>query len=132
MQSTYDHLIETSLRKMAEQYQMQYKDCNLLEATFEEHLAIIVDAKYQNRIANRHQRYRNLAALEQPSTRIEKINYEAGRALDRSLIEKLTRCDYLSKAYNVFIVGKTNSGKPTLPTCWARSPLFVTSVHTLY
>ena len=110
-QSTYDHLIEMRLTKMAEQYLMQDKDNNLQGADFEERFAIMVDAEYQSRITNRRQRYRKLAALEQPSARIEDINYEAGRTLDRSLIEKLARCDYISKAYNVFIVGKTGCGK---------------------
>jgi hypothetical protein len=63
-QSTYDHLIEMRLTKMAEQYLMQDKDNNLQRADFEERFAIMVDAEYQSRITNRRQRYRKLAALE--------------------------------------------------------------------
>ena len=113
-QCTYDHLIEMRLTKMAEQYVLLDKDSNLKDAPFEERLAILVDAEYQSRINNRRHRYRKQAELEQPGARIEEINYEAGRTLDRELIERLASCDYISRACNVFIIGKTGSGKTYL------------------
>lgn len=113
-QCTYDHLIEMRLTKMAEQYALLDKDSNHKDTSFEERLAILVDAEYHSRINNRRHRYRKQAELEQPGARIEEINYEAGRTLDRELIERLASCDYISRACNIFIIGKTGCGKTYL------------------
>ena len=39
------------------------------------------------------------------------INYTSGRKLNRSLIERLATCEYITEHRNLFITGATGSGK---------------------
>lgn len=113
-QSTIDRLHAMRLTKMAENYMLQDQDPRIKNLSFEDRLALMVDAEYRSRINNRRNRYRKLAQLEQPDARIEDINYEAGRTLNRRRIEQLATCTYIDQALNVFITGKTGEGKTYL------------------
>ena len=51
------------------------------------------------------------AGFDQPEAYIADINYAAGRKLNRSLIERLATCEYITEHRNLFITGATGSGK---------------------
>ena len=114
-QSTMDKLHEMRFPKMAEQYLLQSEDPeHWRNASFDERFASLVDAEYRNRILNRRARLLKSAKLEQPHARIEEINYESGRNLDRKLINQLATCRYIDEYNNVFLIGATGSGKTYL------------------
>lgn len=114
-QSTMDKLHEMRFPKMAEQYLLQSEDPeHWRNASFDERFASLVDAEYSNRIRNRRARLLKSAKLEQPHARIEEINYESGRNLDRRLINQLATCRYIDEYNNVFLIGATGSGKTYL------------------
>jgi DNA replication protein DnaC len=51
---------------------------------------------------------------------IENIDYNAGRILDRPLIEKLAECDYVTEHKNVIITGYVGAGKTYLASAFAK------------
>ena len=54
------------------------------------------------------------AGFDQPDAYIGDINYTSGRKLNRSLIERLATCEYITEHRNLFITGATGSGKTYL------------------
>jgi DNA replication protein DnaC len=130
-QSTLDRLHEMKLTKMAENYILQDKDPHLKDASFDDRFAILVDIEYRSRVTNRRKRYRKLAQLEQPEARIEEINYESGRKLNRKRIEKLVTCEYIDRALNIFITGETGEGK-TYMACALGNAAIDRDIKTLF
>ncbi len=113
-QTIMDRLHIMRLTKMAEKYMLQEGDPHSRELSFDERFRLLVDAEYRSRVNNRRSRYRKMAQLEQPNARVEEINYETGRTLNRRRIEQLATCAYIDQAINVFITGKTGGGKTYL------------------
>lgn len=112
---TIQRLKEMRLSTMAKAYQSQldepdrYKDLD-----FDERLAMLVDIEYSSRQSNRVIRLIKEAEFEQSQASITDINYESGRKLNKSLIQRLTNCEYIEENRNVFITGATGSGKTYL------------------
>ena len=50
----------------------------------------------------------------EPPARFPAIDYHSGRKLNKALIERLARCEYIAEARNIFITGATGSGKTYL------------------
>lgn len=51
------------------------------------------------------------ASFDQPDAHISAIAYASGRKLNRTLIERLATCEYITEHRNIFITGATGSGK---------------------
>ncbi len=49
--------------------------------------------------------------FDQPVAHISGIDYISGRKLNRTLIERLATCEYITEFRNIFITGATGSGK---------------------
>ena len=60
---------------------------------------------------NRLRRLIHNAELEQSDACIAGIDYQSGRKLNKSLINRLATCEYITENRNVFITGATGSGK---------------------
>ena len=110
-QPTYDKLVKMRMSAMADAYRQQTEDPAATNLSFEERLAMIVDAEYWSRHNNRLKRNIHQAAFDQPHAALTDINYTAGRLLDRPLIEALGTCEYIRERHNVIIMGATGSGK---------------------
>ena len=54
------------------------------------------------------------AEFEQPDAHIADVNYTSGRKLNKELILRLASCEYITEYHNVFITGKTGTGKTYL------------------
>ena len=52
------------------------------------------------------------AQFEQPDASVAAIDYHSGRKLNKSLIERMANCEYITEYRNIFITGATGSGKP--------------------
>lgn len=113
-QATIDKMIEMRLTAMADAFSIQSEDPKMLDIPFEERVAMLVDAEYTSRKSNRLKRLIRGAGFEQPDAHIADVNYTSGRKLNRELIQRLASCEYISEYRNIFITGKTGTGKTYL------------------
>ena len=94
-QSTIDKLIEMRLTTMADAFRNQLDDPKFKEVPFEDRFGMLVDIEYSNRKNNRQKR----------------LIRNAGRRLNKELINRLATCEYISEHRNLFITGATGCGK---------------------
>lgn len=80
------------------------------DLTFDEKLAILIDAEYDDRFDRKLQRYIKTANFKQKAS-MEQINYQAHRNLDKNLMIKLQRCDWIKKGRDILLTGPTGVGK---------------------
>lgn len=111
IQSTTDKLIEMRLTSMADAFTLQNADPNMKEVSFEDRFGMLVDIEYSNRKSNSLKRLIRNADFDQPEAHIADINYTSGRKLNRTLIDRLATCEYITEHRNLFITGATGSGK---------------------
>lgn len=109
-QSTIDKLIEMRLTSMSDAFITQMDDPKMKDVPFEDRFGLLVDIEYNNRKSNSLKRLIKGAGFDQPAY-IADINYTSGRKLNRSLIERLATCEYITEHRNLFITGATGSGK---------------------
>ncbi len=114
IQSTSDKLIEMRMTSMADAFRIQVDDPKMKDISFEDRFAMLVDVEYINRKSNSLKRLIRDAGFDQPEAHISEIDYNSGRKLNRSLIERLATCEYITDHRNVFITGATGSGKTYL------------------
>ena len=113
-QSTIDKLIEMRLTSMADAFRIQMDDPSMKDIPFEDRFGMLVDMEYTSRKNNRLKRLIKNADLEQPGASIAAIDYGHNRKLNRSLIERLSGCGYITECRNISITGATGSGKTYL------------------
>lgn len=111
IQSTTDKLIEMRLTSMADAFTLQNADPNMKEVSFEDRFGMLVDIEYSNRKSNSLKRLIRNADFDQPEAHIADINYTSGRKLNRTLIDRLATCEYITEHRNLFITGAAGSGK---------------------
>lgn len=110
-QSTIDKLIEMRLTSMADAFRSQLNDPRMKEVPFDDRIGMLVDIEYSSRKSNRLKRLIRLAEFDQPEASMMDINYTSGRRLNKSLIQRLSSCEYITEHRNLFITGATGSGK---------------------
>lgn len=113
-QSTIDKLIEMRLTALADAFRNQLSDPRMKEVPFEDRLGMLVDIEYTSRKNNRLRRLIRQAELDQPDASIMDINYTSGRKLNKSLLQRLATCEYITEHRNIFITGASGSGKTYL------------------
>lgn len=113
-QSTIDKLIEMRLTALADAFRNQLSDPRMKEVPFEDRLGMLVDIEYTSRKNNRLRRLIRQAELDQQDASIMDINYTSGRKLNKSLLQRLATCEYITEHRNIFITGATGSGKTYL------------------
>ena len=113
-QSTINKLIEMHLTSMSNAFITQMNDPKLKDVPFEDRFGLLVDVEYNNRKSNGLKTLIKKAEFDQPEAYIADINYTSGRKLNRSLIERLATCEYITEHLNIFITGAAGSGKTFL------------------
>ena len=91
------------------------------DLSFEERVAMLVDAEYLFRENKRMKRLLKNAKLKL-SASLEDIDYRAPRGLDKSVMRSLGTCGWVRKHQNVIIVGPTGTGKTFYPAPSRREP----------
>ena len=99
---------------MSDAFRTQMEDPRMKGIPFEDRFGMLVDIEYSNRKSNSLKRLIRNAGFDQPEAYIGDINYTSGRKLNRSLIERLATCEYITEHRNLFITGATGSGKTYL------------------
>ena len=110
-EATINKLIEMRMSAMADAYRMQLSDTSMAEIPFEDRFGLMVDVEYASRKNNRLRRLVKKATFDQPQANIHDINYKSGRKINKSLIERLSTCEYIRECHNIIITGATGSGK---------------------
>lgn len=96
-QSTINKLIEMRLSALADAFRGQLNDPRMKEVPFEDRLGMLVDIEYTSRKNNRLRRLIRQAELDQPDASIMDINYTSGRKLNKSLLQRLATCEYITE-----------------------------------
>ena len=112
--TTIDKLLDMRFRAMADAFRIQQDDPSMKELDFEERFGLLVDAEYSRRKSNRLKKLIHDAEFEEKDASIAGIDYQQDRSLNRQLISRLATCDYISEYRNIFITGKSGSGKTYL------------------
>lgn len=110
-QSTIDKLIEMHMTPMADAFRIQMNDTSTKEVPFENRFGMLVDHEYTERKTKRLKRLIRNAEFEQPDACIVAVDYGHNRKVNRTLVERLATCEYITEYRNIFITGATGSGK---------------------
>lgn len=114
-QSTINALREMRLSAMATEVELQLADNTTYSAlSFEERLALIVDAEQNRRKSNKIKRYISKANFSAPSATIEGIEYHEDRRLDKVQLLRFASCQYLEDRHHIIIKGASGNGKTYL------------------
>ena len=100
---TYDKMILLKLKGMSKAYKEQDEIEDIHELTFEQRLALLIDAETERLIEN--------ANFVESKASVTQIKYYADRQLNKDQIERLATNEYINRHENLIIVGATGSGK---------------------
>lgn len=119
-EQTFEKLYSLKLSGMAEALKAQLQQPDMSDLSFEERLAILVDAECLYRENKRMKRLLQNAKLKLFAS-LEDIDYRTPRGLDKSVIRSLGACGWIRKHQNVIIVGPTGTGKTYLSCALAQT-----------
>lgn len=98
--------------------------------TFDELLAILIDAEHDDRFNRKLERYIKSANFKQKAC-IEHVNYHAHRNLDKNMLVKLQSCEWIKKGRDILLTGPTGVGKSFI-ACAIGYQACVNEFKTLY
>ena len=114
-QSTVDLLREMRLGGMASELERQISDAeSFRELSFEDRLALLVDAEWNRRQKNKYQRCLHNARLSIPNATVEGIEYYEDRKLSRKNFTLLSTCKYIEDEHHIIFKGASGNGKTYL------------------
>ena len=88
----------------------------------EDLLKVMTDTTEEEILRIKHERadrLLHLASLQNAYANLDMIEYKPERNLDRTLVERLSTCDYIGEAANIIIVGAAGTGKTFLAKAFA-------------
>ena len=109
--TTTTKLQEMKLRIMAESFNQQIHDHAFSTLTFEERFGLIVDSEWNQRKNNKLALLLHQAGFSDTGASIEDIEYHADRELDKSLIVRMSTCNYIHEKHNIIVLGASGAGK---------------------
>ena len=114
-QSTVDLLKEMRFGGMASELERQISDAeSFRELSFEDRLALLVDAEWNRRQKNKYQRCLHNARLSIPNATVEGIEYYEDRKLSRKDFTLLSTCRYIEDEHHIIFKGASGNGKTYL------------------
>lgn len=108
-EQTFDKLYRMKLHGMAKALEEQLKQPDMADLSFEERLAMLVDAQWIWR-ENRSLATRLSAAKLKQQASMEDINFRHPRQLDRGMIRSLASCDWVREHHNIAVSGPSGIG----------------------
>lgn len=110
-QQTQQQLSELGLKGMQRAIELQSQQPNIQRLSFEERLAMALDAEISDRESRRIERFKKAAKLRQGRACIEDIDFHPSRKLDQALIMSLADCAWIERHQNLILTGATGTGK---------------------
>ena len=126
-QSTTDKLYSMRLSVMAQAYRDQEETPGVIDMTFDERFAMIADAEWDARRANKRTRLLRQAGFSDPEANVTDIRYDADRKLDKAKMMELSMCEWVRNHRNVLITGASGAGKS-----WIACALGVAACNAFY
>lgn len=108
---TYDKMILLKLKGMAKAYKEQDEIEDIHELTFEQRLALLIDAETDSKHNHKIENLIKNANFVESKASVTQIKYYADRQLNKDQIERLATNEYINRHENLIIVGATGSGK---------------------
>lgn len=114
LQQTLERLRELRLSGMATALEEQQGVPDVHGLAFEDRLALLVDREATFREDRRLTRLLRQARFRLPAACVEDLIFDASRGLDRSVVLRLSACDWIRRSQVVLITGATGTGKTYL------------------
>jgi DNA replication protein DnaC len=111
---TMEKLYEMRLSAMAEAWSAQQKDATIGALSFDERMALLVEAEHMARDNRRLRRLLKDAELRIPSACMEDVKAAPARGLEKAMVRQLGSCAWIGEHLNVLITGATGVGKSYL------------------
>jgi DNA replication protein DnaC len=108
---TLEKMKTLKLEAMAEAWASQMKDPAVTKLSFDERIALLIEAEWIHRENKRLARCLKEAKLRLSSACVEGIDYPAKRELDKAVIRQLASCRWVLEHQNIVITGPTGTGK---------------------
>jgi DNA replication protein DnaC len=112
-QQTYKQLTDMKMYAMAAAFG-QYLQRPVHDAlSFEERFGMLVEREHCERQQRRLKKRLTQAKLREPAC-VEDIDYQQPRGLDRSVLQRLASCQWVTEHQNILLTGATGLGKTWL------------------
>jgi DNA replication protein DnaC len=108
---TFEKLKRLKMPAMAAAWAEQQRDPQYASLSFDERLALIVEAEIVGRENKRLKKIVSDAKLRFTQACVEDIDYPARRELDRAQVRQLASCRWAVDHQNIVITGPTGTGK---------------------
>lgn len=114
-QNTVDILREMCFSAMASEFEKQLANNEAYnQLSFEDRFAMLVDAEWNRRQANKYERYVHNAHFSIPGATMEGIEYFEDRKLNKAKLLQLSTCKYINDGRHVILKGASGNGKTYL------------------
>ena len=114
-QSTVDLLRGMRFSGMASELERQLSDSDSFrELSFDDRLAMLVDAEWNRRQAKKYKRCLDKAKLSIPNATVEGIEYYEDRKLSKKNFTVLSTCKYIEDEHHIIFKGASGNGKTYL------------------
>jgi DNA replication protein DnaC len=118
---TIEKLTAMRLSVMTQEYRRQMELPAMTALSFDDRFAMMVDAQWLSRQENKLQRLIKAADLREPSARLEEIDYNPRRKLDKADIARLSDCVWIREGKNLIITGATGTGKTYISSAFGNA-----------
>jgi DNA replication protein DnaC len=108
---TIEKLKALRLDALADAWLQQQTEPGIAKLSFDERLAMLVDAEWMHRENKRLTRCLKEAKLRLSQACIEDVDYPARRELDRAVIRQLATCRWVAEHQDIVVTGATGTGK---------------------
>lgn len=109
-EQTFQKLSQMKMHGLSAAFRDQLDADNYASLAFEDRVAMMIDREWVDREGRRLTRRLSNAKLRQTAA-IEDIDYGHPRGLDKTLMARLSSCEWIRDHHNVIIAGKTGVGK---------------------
>jgi DNA replication protein DnaC len=120
-QQTLALLKELRLSVMEGEYRRQTELPASAELSFDERLALLVDAEYRSRQNKKLARLIKAAYLREPSACLEELDYSAGRKLEKAAVARLSDCRWIADGKHMLVTGPCGTGKTYLASAFGNA-----------
>ena len=114
-QSTIELLKEMRFGGMASELERQQSDTEAYrDMPFDDRLAMLVEAEWNRRQANKYTRCVHNAHFAIPGATVERIEYFEDRKLSRKQMIQFSTCKYIEEGHHIIFCGASGNGKTYL------------------